>query len=252
MNFELMVSSVQHILKDPAMAAFSTLSLPAQLALSLGEDIMTGRYAGGERLIETEVASIFSVSRGPVRDAFLLLERRRFITIEPRRGAYVRTISLNSIADIFNVRTSLFATAARFMAGIRTESSLSHLDQSVQTVQALAVDADTTPAFFLNAVNEMEQAIVLGSDSGLIGELLHELGEHTVWASLWLAPPHFQTLEGRKRQAHFIKTVGEAVTLGDAVMAESTMRRMTEYSRNEIIGALAASRNDEVALSRML
>jgi DNA-binding GntR family transcriptional regulator len=234
------------------MAAFPIFSLPEQLALSLGKDIVGGRYAGGERLIETEVARLFSVSRGPVRDAFLLLERRRFITIEPRRGAFVRPISLNSIADVFNVRTSLLATAARFMAGIRTELLLSQLDQNVRTVQALAVHASTTPACFLNAVNQMERAIVLGSGNELIAELLRDLDQQTVWPSLWVSPPHFQSLDGREHTARLITAIVKAVHLGDAFVAESTMRRMTEYCRDEIIGALACARNEEVAPSRML
>lgn len=217
------------------MVAFSTFSLPEQLALSLGKDIVSGRYIGGDRLVETEVALRFSVSRGPVRDAFVLLERRRFITMEPRRGAYVRPITLDAIVDVFNIRISLFGTAARLMAEVGTISSLCRLEQSVQTIQAMAVDADTTPTCFVKAVNGVEHAVVLGSGNELIGELIRDLEQHTVWASLWMSPRHFQTIQGRERKAQLATSTGEAVQRGDGVMAESTMRRMTEYSRDEIL-----------------
>jgi len=98
--------------KGSIITTSPTVSLPEQLAATLGKDIIAGRYATGERLIETNVATLFSVSRGPVRDAFLLLERRRFITIEPRRGAYVRPITLTSIAGIFNVQHARWQKSA--------------------------------------------------------------------------------------------------------------------------------------------
>lgn len=208
---------------------------------------MAGRYATGERLIETAVATLFSVSRGPVRDAFLLLERRRFITIEPRRGAYVRPITLTSIADIFNVRTSLFTTAARSMAQIRTELSLRELKKSARTVQTLADNTETLAAQFLDAVNQWEKTIVSGSGNQLIAELLRDLDQHTVWPTLWALPPHFQAPEGRKQKALYIANIEDAVRRGDAARAETAMRCMTDFSRDQIIDALARDQNEEVA-----
>lgn len=229
------------------MKTLLTNSLPEQLAQHVGCSIMTGRYAEGERLIEAEIASLFSVSWRTVRDAFILLERRRFITIEPRKGAYVRPITLDSIADVFNVRTSLFATAARFMAGSSTKSSLRELSQDIQLVQNLAGDKDTSAANFLAAVNRTLKTVVFGSGSELIAELLCDLEQHTVWASLWVEPAHFQTLQGRGRKAQLIANIGHAVEGGDVIMAESSMRSTTNYSRDEIIGKLVMSQDKKVS-----
>lgn len=208
---------------------------------------MAGRYSTGERLIEADVATLFSVSRGPVRDAFLLLERRRFITIEPRRGAYVRPITLTSITEIFNVRSALFATAARTMAKVRTESSLRELSRNVQTVKALADDAETMTLQFLNAVNEMGKIIVAGSGNELIADLLRDLEQHTVWASLWELPPHFQAPLGRKRKAQFMANIVEAIQCGDANGAATAMQCSTDFSRDQIIDALQRRQDGEAA-----
>ena len=42
---------------------------------------MNGEYPQGSRIKEEELAELYAVSRGPVREAFRLLERRGFIEI---------------------------------------------------------------------------------------------------------------------------------------------------------------------------
>ena len=235
-----------------ALRAAAPISLPEQLALSLGREIVAGRYVEGQRLIETELADHFAVSRGPVRDALRLLERRRCITLEPRKGAYVRTISLDAIADIFNVRSALFATAARFTAQLCAGQQLLALTQHVQAVQMLANDPDTAADQFLNAVVQMRQVMVMGSGSDLIAELLSDLDQHTVWSSQWAMPDHFQTRETRQRDSRHVMIAFEAIQLGDGVMADRSVRRMIEYNRDTVIGALASTRNERVDPARML
>ena len=101
---------------------FSPRTIPEQLAEELGADIVAGRRKAGERLIELDLAQNFGVSRGPVREALRILERRRMVDLLPRRGAYVRPLSLKSIADLFNVRLALSLLAARTMATAPVES----------------------------------------------------------------------------------------------------------------------------------
>lgn len=67
----------------------STATTGEQVAKQLGEAILQGRYAPGERVGEQAVAEMFALSRGPVRDALRLLERQGLVEILPRRGAYV-------------------------------------------------------------------------------------------------------------------------------------------------------------------
>ena len=55
----------------------------SQIAKQLGQDILQGRYAPGQRVGEQAVAEMFSLSRGPVRDALRILERLR---IDLRHG----------------------------------------------------------------------------------------------------------------------------------------------------------------------
>ena len=62
-------------------------SLAEQIARYLAERIIRGELKERERIQEQKVTQALNVSRGSVREALLILERRHLITILPRRGA---------------------------------------------------------------------------------------------------------------------------------------------------------------------
>ena len=103
--------------QNPGMASkpgtAATLTTGEQIAEQLGQAILQGRYAPGERVGEQAVAEMFSLSRGPVRDALRILERQGLVEIRPRRGADVVELALNDVADRFNLPCALLSLAVR-------------------------------------------------------------------------------------------------------------------------------------------
>ena len=63
-------------------------SLSEQIAHYLAERIIRGELKPAERIQELKVTQALNVSRGSVREALLILERRHLVTILPRRGAH--------------------------------------------------------------------------------------------------------------------------------------------------------------------
>ena len=62
-------------------------TLSEQLADHLGQRIIRGELAPGERLPEQDLARELDVSTNSLREAFRLLEKRHLIEHQPRRGA---------------------------------------------------------------------------------------------------------------------------------------------------------------------
>jgi len=93
------------------------LSLTEQIADHLGEKIISGQLAPGRRIQELKVAGELGVSRGSVREALLILERRHLIEIIPRRGAVVSDLGTREIEDLAELlgelKTSLFVKLVR-------------------------------------------------------------------------------------------------------------------------------------------
>ena len=88
--------------------------------------ILSGEYEPGERLVETRLAREFETSQVPVREALRELEILRFVESEPFRGARVRAVSRDEIAEIFPVRSAIEEVAVR-LATVRLDGDVEEL-----------------------------------------------------------------------------------------------------------------------------
>ncbi|MDZ4296734.1 MAG: GntR family transcriptional regulator, partial [Moraxellaceae bacterium] len=66
------------------MSFRATESLALQIAQHVGEQIVSGDLVEGERIQEMRIAAELQVSRGSVREALLILQRRHLVEIFPR------------------------------------------------------------------------------------------------------------------------------------------------------------------------
>jgi DNA-binding GntR family transcriptional regulator len=74
---------------------------------SLRSDILSCRLAPGDDMREQELAERYAVSRQPVREALLRLEREHLVTVQPRQGYRVNPISLGDARDLLRFRLAL-------------------------------------------------------------------------------------------------------------------------------------------------
>lgn len=94
------------------------LNLPvsARIANLLERAILEGRYRPGQRLREVELAERLGVSRTPLREAFYALETRGLLQIQPRRGAFVKSVTVEEMEELLTVRVALDGLAAGLAA----------------------------------------------------------------------------------------------------------------------------------------
>lgn len=74
--------------------------------------ICEGRLAPGERITQDGLATRLAVSRQPVLQALLLLKNQGFVRDAGRRGLMVAPLDPRQVADLYQVRGALDATAA--------------------------------------------------------------------------------------------------------------------------------------------
>jgi DNA-binding GntR family transcriptional regulator len=96
--------------------------------------ILAGRYGGGARLKEQEIASALAISRTPVRDAIRRLHSDGLIEFEPNQGARVATWSKEDLVEITEMRALLESFAAELAA---TKISENELDELVRHTDAM-------------------------------------------------------------------------------------------------------------------
>lgn len=100
-------------------------SLSEQIAHHLAERIIRGELAPGERIQEQKVTQALNVSRGSVREALLILERRHLIAILPRRGAHVTHLDEHRVRSLCQLMGELYILLGNTVAQKwRTEADL--------------------------------------------------------------------------------------------------------------------------------
>ena len=69
----------------------------------LKRDILQGRFAPGQRLVEVDIMSHLDITRGRVRDVFKRLHAEGIVQLDKNRGASVRKVSRVEVYNIFEV-----------------------------------------------------------------------------------------------------------------------------------------------------
>ncbi|MGR3809743.1 GntR family transcriptional regulator [Jiulongibacter sp. NS-SX5] len=90
----------------------------------LREEIITGKLAPGEKLIQEKLAERLGLSRMPLHRAFQMLQDEMLVEAKPRRGFYVREQSKKSLLDAFLCREVLDGLAARTLAQNSSHKSI--------------------------------------------------------------------------------------------------------------------------------
>ncbi|MGB6099241.1 MAG: GntR family transcriptional regulator, partial [Comamonas thiooxydans] len=106
-------------------------SLTWSIAESLTKAIVEHRLMPGTKLSEQKLANHFGVSRTLVRQALFHASQNRLIKLEPTRGAFVATPSVEEARQVFAVRRMLEAEMVRNFAAQQTPSRLLELKAHV-------------------------------------------------------------------------------------------------------------------------
>ncbi|KIV62470.1 MULTISPECIES: GntR family transcriptional regulator [Pseudomonadaceae] len=83
-------------------------SLAEQIAHHLAERIIRGDLKARERIQEQKVTQALNVSRGSVREALLILQRRHLITILPHRGAQVSELTPHHVQSLYALMMEMY------------------------------------------------------------------------------------------------------------------------------------------------
>lgn len=220
-------------------------TLPEQIAEQLGMAIVEGVFADGERIIEQKVSLSYGVSRGPVRDALRSLEKRGLVRIYPRRGAYAVALSLDRLADVFNVRAELLGLAARYVARRRPAAGLADLARRTRELEAVVDDPVVDAMEFALANGRLGAVLYRHCGSDYLADLLRDQSNRSIWDFIWRRKPiDFLTSERRREAAALWSKANEAIQAGDEKSAEAAVHRLMVSSRDYVISSLAAPGGD--------
>lgn len=109
---------------------------------AIKEAILTLELAPGQPLNEAELVRTLGVSRTPIRDALLQLEREGFVQSLPFRSAVVTALNADDVRDIFALREYLELPAVREAALRMDEETIARGEQLVAEAEKALEDRD--------------------------------------------------------------------------------------------------------------
>ena len=87
--------------------------VPFLVVKRIREAILDEDFQPGDRLGEVELAEKFEVSRSPIREALVALEKEGTVVISPDKGAIVKPLSAAEVLDVAELRLALISLALK-------------------------------------------------------------------------------------------------------------------------------------------
>mgnify|MGYP003888609755 CR=1 FL=1 len=163
-------SSAARTRNSAATATRRAQNLRGVVAEGIRAAIMAGEYPPGSPLGETELAERFGVSRGPVREALIQLEREYLVRSYPNRGVFVATLTEHEFDERIKLRTVLEPMALAAARDRMTPALLAEIEARLQRLNEIAASGDQ--AAYVAADYEFHVAIWEISGSTLLKDML--------------------------------------------------------------------------------
>ena len=182
------------------------------------EWIITGTLKPGEKILDTELAEYFGVSRTPVREALQILEKQKLVRMIPGKTTIVTDIDLEDIEKCYRPLAEVQAIAASMAAEKITKEELVKLENEVIAFSEASKNDDALQA--INHDSRFHEIIIDASDNEYISDFSHMLILH-----IQRIKYHYFHLSGyRELSAGEHKEILEAIKNKDSSLSHDLMR----------------------------
>jgi DNA-binding GntR family transcriptional regulator len=163
-------------------APLENLTLWQRVYDHLREEILSGRLQPGAELAEVAISEQLGVSRGPLREAIGRLEAEGLVTVRPRRGAVVSSLSKEEFLELYQVREALEMMAVRLAVPRLTAEDVDALQGLIETMAHHAEHDGVTEFFEANAAfhARLLEASGNGKLQTLYRQLLGQMGRYRI------------------------------------------------------------------------
>jgi len=138
--------------------------------------ILSLKLKPGEPLVESELARQLGISKTPVRDALLELEREGFVTKVLFKGTYVTEVTLKDVREIFQLRAVLEGLAARLAAPLFSPQEVEQMAENLTAAEAALAEGNL--ALCSERGKRFHDAIINKADNQRLTLIIRNLDDH--------------------------------------------------------------------------
>lgn len=220
----------------PTIALLQTSSLTTVVQQEIERAILAGEYAPGSKLIEATLAERMGVSRGPVREAFRMLEEAGLLRNEKNRGVFVRDIPIDEAVEIFDLRAAMDELVGRQLAKNITPPQLKEIKDLVDQMEK-AVKAEDARNYHLLNLRFHDRLVEMAGNSKLTTIYRKLIKELSLFRRLNLADGWLMPISAGEHRA-IVKSIaaGDAQAAGRAMfdhVMESKERTIANHLRRQ-------------------
>lgn len=223
--------------RDALAAVSPDVRLPPlglRIADHLERDIIAGRYQEGERIREQEVADRFGASRGPVREAFRIVERDGFLIHEPWCGLRVVSFDAPALADLMDVVGALQGLIARLTATHANPVDLTDFSATIAEMER-SVESGDAMSHQLHLAFEAGALLRAACGSDRAGAMMMQIGRLTYWQHRHLLDA---SLAWRQETVRLWQRLEREVSSGNPDGSDRAARTLVKHSRKYMLAQL--------------
>ena len=147
--------------------------LADEVADVLRAAILDGRLEPEQQILESHVADMMQVSRGPVREALSRLEQEGLVYKVRNRGTFVARLSREDVEEVCSLRQALELLAVQYFLRNATLDDVARLEEIISTINKLGLEIITLHIEDMPDAKEREVCVHLRSYN--VTQLLKEL-----------------------------------------------------------------------------
>lgn len=229
-----------------AINLLSTKSLTGLACEEIEKWIYSGRIQPGEPLREAEISARIGLSRGPVREAFRMLQERGLVLCEKNRGVRVRSLSFEEVQEIYELRISLEGLIGRLASQRRTNEQASRLQKIVEDMRSAVEAGDVVRYTQLNF--ELHEELVQSARNAVLADTYSRL---VVQLKLFRSYSLRHNAENVRQSLAEHSAIVAAVVAGDASLAQTLLQEHSCASLDRLRAQMPdfdASQSGEVSV----
>ncbi|MDE2612865.1 MAG: phosphonate utilization associated transcriptional regulator [Burkholderiales bacterium] len=201
----------------PTIALLQSSSLASAVQSELERLILSGELAPGAKLTEMALAARLGVSRGPLREAFRMLEEAGLVRTEKNRGVFVRDIPIDEAIEIFDLRAAMDELVGRQLAERITPAALKEVRAMVDDMER-AVKAGDARSYHLLNLRFHDRLVEMAGNGKLTAIYRKLIKELSLFRRLNLADGWLMPISAGEHRA-----IVKAIAAGDPAAAGKAM-----------------------------
>jgi len=171
----------------------------------LRKAIHAGKLRPRQRIIEEDLAKELSVSRGPVREAILRLERDGLVVTTPRRGTFIHDISWGEIDVIFGMRAKLEGLCVRYLRENTAINPAAVLNQALKKLNAATLK--NSEELFFRADMELHRTIWRAANKPLLYRTLNLIMNPYIFIIARAHSSRFPISDRRENHEEYVRII---------------------------------------------